>query len=60
MPTLPTDVRLAYEQKTTIGALYYKYKRCGGKTTAYRRITRHLHRRAKKGWLGAPLGQRRA
>jgi ribosomal protein S14 len=48
MPTLPTDVRLTYAQKTTTGTLYYECKRCGRKTKTYRKITRHLHRCAKE------------
>ena len=42
MPTLPMDVRLTYEQKTTHGALYYECKRCGRKTKTYRKIKRHV------------------
>jgi hypothetical protein len=43
MPTLPTDVRLTYAQKTTPSTLYYECKRCGRKTKTYRKIKRHLH-----------------
>ena len=43
MPTLTPDVRLAYEQKTSPGTLYYECKRCGRRTKTYRKIKRHLH-----------------
>jgi hypothetical protein len=54
MPTFATDVRLAYEPKTTPGTLYYECKRCGRKTKTYRKITRHLRGCTKHGRLGAP------
>jgi hypothetical protein len=60
MPTLATDVRLAYEQHTTPGTLYYECKRCGRKTKSYRKITRHLDRCASKAGLEPlhPEGER--
>jgi ribosomal protein S14 len=54
MPTLPTNVRLAYEPKTTPGTLYYECRQCGRKTKTYRKITRHLRGCAKNSRLGAP------
>jgi hypothetical protein len=42
MPALTLDVRLAYEQQTSPGTLYYEGKRCGRRTKTYRKITRHL------------------
>jgi ribosomal protein S14 len=42
MPTLLLDIRLAYEQKTSPGTLYYECKRCGRRTKSYRKIKRHL------------------
>jgi hypothetical protein len=41
MSKLPTDVRLAYEPKTTAGPLYDEYQRCGRRTKTYRKSTRH-------------------
>jgi ribosomal protein S14 len=58
MPTFATDVRLAYEPKTTPGTLYYECKRCGRQTKTYRKITRHLHRCAKNRRLEAPPPRR--
>ena len=42
MPTLSPAVRLAYEQKTGHGTVYYECKRCGRKTKTYRKIKRHI------------------
>ena len=42
MPTLPLDIRLDYEPKTTPGTLYYECKRCGRRTKTYRKIKRHV------------------
>ena len=42
MPTLLLDVRLDYEQKMTLGTLYYECKRCRRRTKTYRKIKRHL------------------
>jgi hypothetical protein len=57
MPTLPTDVRLAYQENTTPGTLYYECKRYGRQTKTYRKITRHLHRCAASSRSARPAAE---